>query len=793
MSQKIRVILTQLGSPRSPSKKDVRVYLKDFLGDPRVVDSKSIVWKLVLYLIVLPFRPKRSAEAYGRIWNGKSFPLIDYTNLFVNKIAKYLPADLEISSSFILSYPRFKDIFSRWSKEQLIDQTKKVLVIPQFPQYAESTSASVFDTMAAALKEEVNIPRLDFISSYHHSRAFIDHSVTQIENHLEKFKNQAGVDALVLSFHGIPMRRVLEKKDIYYRHCVETYLLITERLKNIQQEKIHLCFQSRFGSEQWLGPSTDQFVEHLVKEGKKRVAIYCPSFVVDCLETVDEIGNELADEVKEIGGEVLFIPCLNDQEEWAKDYADLITVEAKGSMSEKEKYYYQIDEKIVREKMPEQKYDQPPLSPQAKSTLKIVFLTTLLDLVGFSIIFPMFPAMAQYYLANNGDDPLLMGLFGFINQMTSNESTFSAVVLFGGLLGALYSLLNFISAPIWGAFSDRWGRKPILLITVFGLCLSYVLWFFSGSFTLLVLARFLGGLMGGNLSTATAVVADVTDTKNRSKGMASIGIAFALGFVFGPAIGGILSKFDLTTYFAGAAEYGINPFSAPALFAALLSLFNLWLIIKKLPETLPKEKRGTSELERTSNPIKLFKPFPYAGVNLVNYTYFLFLMAFSGMEFTLTFLAVERFHFSPMDNGYMFLFIGFVIAMVQGGYVRRKASIVGEKKMALTGLIILIPGLVMIGLADSLTLLYVGLFFLSAGSAMTIPCLTSLVSLRAPSSVQGRVLGIFRSLGALARVVGPIIASLIYWQYGTSYPYLLGAGFLLVPILVLFNLKESAK
>lgn len=299
--------------------------------------------------------------------------------------------------------------------------------------------------------------------------------------------------------------------------------------------------------------------------------------------------------------------------------------------------------------------------------------------------------------------------------------------------------------------------------------------------------------MGGNISTATAVVSDVTEKANRSRGMATIGIAFALGFIIGPAMGGILSLVRLDEILPTWVAFGVNPFSAPAALAFILSAFNFLWLWKKFDETLPPEKRGHADVDRSMNPLKLFKPLPYKGVNLTNFGYFLFLMAFSGMEFTLTFLAAERLSYSSMDNAYMFIFIGFWIAMVQGGYVRRKANQVGEKRMSLQGLVFLIPGLIAIGFAQSTWLLYLGLFFLAVGSSMVIPCLTSLVSLYTPSQYQGKSVGIFRSLGALARVIGPIIASILYWQKGSDAPYFLGAAFILIPLFMVARLPEPDK
>lgn len=437
------------------------------------------------------------------------------------------------------------------------------------------------------------------------------------------------------------------------------------------------------------------------------------------------------------------------------------------------------------------------MDSKTKGTLKIVFLTLFLDLIGFSIIFPMFPALAKHYLEVDSGNYFLNLIFGGIASLLESGDVqgISPIVLFGGALGALYSLLQFIAAPIWGGISDKYGRKPSLSVSVAGLAFSYLLWVVSGSFTLLVVARFIGGIMGGNISIASAVVADITDEDNRSKGMAYIGIAFALGFILGPALGGFLSLLNPLEFFPEWDKFGINPFSTPAAFAALLSILNLFLILKKLPETneavLQSTDKKNNPSDRTANVFTLFKPLPIPDVNLTNFSYFLFISAFSGMEFTLTFLAVERLGYSPLDNGYMFVFIGFVLALVQGGFVRRKARSIGEKKLALIGMISTIPGLIVIGLADSGFLLYFGLFFLAVGSALIIPCLTSLVSLLSPKEVQGKALGIFRSLGALARVIGPIFASLCYWKYGSAYPYFIGSVFLIAPILVLFRVKQS--
>lgn len=779
---KTQVVIAQLGSPKSPKTSDVRHFLKDFLGDPRVVDLSPLLWKIILYLFVLPFRPKKSAENYSRIWNGKSFPLIDNTISFTDKVRKHLPESYKLNHAFLVCSPKFEEVID--------EKVQKLIVIPQFPQYAESTTASVFDLFAKALSKKVNIPELQFVNSFHRLQAFIDLSAKKINEDIKK----TGATELVISFHGIPIRRVQYKNDIYYRHCFETYKLLISKITAVGQEHIHLTFQSRFGSEEWLTPATDSYTLGLVNSGVKNVAIYCPSFVADCLETTDEIGHELKHQVQKAGGKLQVVSCLNDDDDWAKAFAHYIV-----SLNEKkntDELFYEINEKEIAMELPKQEMTSKPLDPHAKKVIKIVFLTLFLDLIGFSIIFPMFPALARHYLEVDPDNFFLKTIFGTITSITTSQGVVNDkanIVLFGGILGALYSLLQFLGAPFWGSLSDKIGRKPVLLMSVFGLFLSYVLWFFSGSFTLLIFARFIGGMMGGNISTASAVVADVTEKENRSKGMAFIGIAFALGFILGPTFGGILSMVDLTKMYPSLVSMGVNPFSTPALFAAVLSLINLISIWRNFTETLPPEKRGKHKVERTANILKLFHKSPYAGVDGTNFSHFLFLSAFSGMEFTLTFLAVERLGFSSMDNAYMFIYIGFIIALVQGGYVRRMANRVGENKMAIQGFCIIIPGLLLIGFTQSVWMLYMGLGCLAFGSAMVIPCQTSAVSIYAPGDVQGEVLGIFRSLGSLARVVGPIVASLLYWKLGGTFPYLLGAAFMLIPILMVKKLPELRK
>ena len=438
-------------------------------------------------------------------------------------------------------------------------------------------------------------------------------------------------------------------------------------------------------------------------------------------------------------------------------------------------------------------------SPSDKSpnrgVLSTILLTVFLDLVGFSIIFPLFPDMLEYYLGKETPGGGLHSLVAWLDSISGLEgenARRATEVLFGGLLGSLYSLLQFVAAPIWGTLSDRRGRRRILTITIAGTAFSYLLWILADSFWLLVLSRFVGGIMAGNLSVATAAVADVTDASNRSKGMGMIGAAFGIGFIFGPVMGALLSRWDAPQWLPWIP--GVNPFSGPALVAFLLAVANLYFVVKKFPETLTTGKHDPTHARRPINPLALLRPSEFQGVNLTNWLYFVFIVAFAGMEFTLTFLAKDRFGYTSAKNGYLFLFIGIVIAVVQGGLVRRLAPKYGEVRLAIAGLIMIVPGLIIVALAQppSEVPLYFGLFLLAAGSSLVTPSLTALVSLYTPTDRQGETLGVFRSLGSLGRAFAPIAAALVYWKFGSAWPYFGSAMLLLVPIALAWQLPTPA-
>jgi len=432
------------------------------------------------------------------------------------------------------------------------------------------------------------------------------------------------------------------------------------------------------------------------------------------------------------------------------------------------------------------------------SRLGVIFLTLFLDLVGFSIIFPLFPAMLDYYLPGADGGSSLLGqliapLAGWAESSGAADPRFMTAVLFGGILGSLYSILQFICAPLWGAYSDRVGRRKVLLITISGLALSYIAWFFAASFWVLVLARVLGGAMGGNLSVATAAVADSTTREKRSSGLAIIGIAFGLGFIVGPAIGGLLAKIDLTEIAPSLKALGVNPFSMPALVSLVLTMINLIWVYRRFEETLPESKRGVPNPERRGLAVFRIYQCPEPATRRTNFVYLIYMLAFSGMEFTLTFLAVERFAFTPAQNGGMFVFIGLILVLVQGGIVRRLATPVGEKPLALAGLACGVAAFLVIALGQGYGLFFGGLALMAFSIGLASPTLSALVSLYSNESDQGANLGIFRSAGSLARAIGPLVAAFVYFIYGSQSAYLFGAVVVVVPLVMALKLPKPVK
>ena len=347
--RKTKVVFVQLGSPEAPTPKALRKYLGEFLADPRVIDINPWVWKIILNCFILPFRPKKSAQMYARIWDGESFPLITNTADFTDQVREELKhldpnGHVEVNHAFLLSPPYVHDVYDAW-EEDVKNGTgaTKLMVIPMFPQYSEATIASGIDALAKELGKRVKIPTFEVITNFHRTHAFIDNSAKKVDQRLKELADTGTkVDRLVVSFHGIQKRRVILKGDDYYRHCYETFRLIVDRLEHLQPDQAIMTFQSRFGSEEWITPYTDDVVETLIQEGHKNIVVCAPSFVVDCLETTDELGHELVKEAAEWGGNVYPVKCLNTDEQWCKDFAKYTFTQAEGSAQQKEDLEYAL-------------------------------------------------------------------------------------------------------------------------------------------------------------------------------------------------------------------------------------------------------------------------------------------------------------------------------------------------------------------------------------------------------------------------------------------------------------------
>ncbi|XP_005753783.1 major facilitator superfamily domain-containing protein 10 isoform X1 [Pundamilia nyererei] len=426
--------------------------------------------------------------------------------------------------------------------------------------------------------------------------------------------------------------------------------------------------------------------------------------------------------------------------------------------------------------------------------IKIVFIILLLDLLGFTLILPLLPSILDHY-AESGDGVYqsLQTVVDWFREAVGIplEKKYNSV-LFGGLIGSLFSLLQFLASPVTGALSDSYGRRPLLMLTTLGLMSSYAVWAVSRSFSMFLLFRVIGGICKGNVSLCTAIIADLPCPKARNRGMAMIGVAFSLGFTVGPLMG---AYFAITSKATGNVFY-----LTPALLALAFSTADLLFIWLMVPETLTKDVKalssGCGDCRDLLHPLSLFY---FAAVSkkkdqlsrngmqslrVLGLVYFCYLFLFSGLEFTLSFLTHQRFQFTSMEQGKMFFFIGVIMALIQGGYARRikPGQHIRAVRMAI---IALIPAFVIIGLSWNVTMLYIGLSLYSFAAAIVVPCLSTLVSDHGSASQKGTVMGILRSLGALARALGPVVSSSVYWIAGAQTCFLITSASFVLPLALL--------
>ncbi len=304
------ILLINLGTPDSTSVGDVRRYLKQFLSDPRVIETPRLLWWLILNGVILRIRPARSAAAYRKVWTEQGSPLLFHTQAIAEKLEKAVQ-DAQQTPVSVVTAMRYGQPSIADGLEQLRQKNaRRILVLPLYPQYSASTTASTFDEISRVLRGWRWIPELRFINHYHDQPGYIK----ALANSIRDYWNKNGEpDRLLLSFHGIP-QSYQDKGDPYGRECNTTARLIAEQL-GLADDQWSISFQSRVGTQVWLKPYTDETLKQWGAEGVGRVDVVCPGFPADCLETIEEIGEENRDYFLEAGGKSYhYIPSLNSSD-----------------------------------------------------------------------------------------------------------------------------------------------------------------------------------------------------------------------------------------------------------------------------------------------------------------------------------------------------------------------------------------------------------------------------------------------------------------------------------------------
>lgn len=391
-----------------------------------------------------------------------------------------------------------------------------------------------------------------------------------------------------------------------------------------------------------------------------------------------------------------------------------------------------------------------------RTSLVVLFLTVFIDLIGFGMVIPFLSFYAREYGASG--------------------------VVVGAVVG-IYSIMQFFFAPVWGRLSDRIGRRPVILISLTASCLGYLLFGFAHQLWVLFASRLIAGAGGANIGTAQAYISDVTTPAERARGMGLIGAAFGMGFILGPPLSGFLSAIGTHHHLHGNLLPGLV---AAGLSFAALSVAFLILAESKPPNLVP----------RTSRPPQ-FDPRIWR--DMVHYnlllgsmsTLFLTLLAVSGMETSVTLHARDRFHFQQIDLAYFFLFMGVIVAIIQGGLIGRFAKRIGEKALVVIGAMSFTIGFVAVPPVWRVPLLYGVAFFIAVGQGLTYPSLTSLISKAAPEEERGSMLGLATSVGSLARFVGPILSGFLYDLGGASGAFFGAAALTLVSLLIAVSMRTA--
>ncbi|GAC1436572.1 MAG: tetracycline resistance MFS efflux pump [Thermoanaerobaculia bacterium] len=362
-----------------------------------------------------------------------------------------------------------------------------------------------------------------------------------------------------------------------------------------------------------------------------------------------------------------------------------------------------------------------------KTSLLVLFLTVFIDLIGFGMVIPFLSFYAREYGASG--------------------------VVVGAVVG-VYSIMQFFFAPVWGRLSDRIGRRPVILISLAASCTGYLLFGFARSLSVLFASRIIAGAGGANIGTAQAYISDVTTPEERARGMGLIGAAFGMGFILGPPLSGMLSTVGIA--------HGHHGNLYPGLAAASLSLIALVVAFGVLAESKPADLTPRRALPPQFDKRIWRDVSHHAILASAMSALFLTLLSVAGMETSVTLHARDRFHFRQIDMAYFFLFMGVIVAVIQGGLIGRLAKRVGEKALIMIGATSFTIGFIAVPLVWRVPLLYAVAFFFAVGQGLTYPSLTSLVSKAAPDNERGSILGLATSVGSLARFIGPIASGFLY-------------------------------
>ncbi len=381
-----------------------------------------------------------------------------------------------------------------------------------------------------------------------------------------------------------------------------------------------------------------------------------------------------------------------------------------------------------------------------RSPMLIIFMTVFIDLVGFGIIIPLSPYLASRF------------------QATATQI---------GMLMAIYSFFQFVFSPFWGSLSDRIGRRPVILISLFGGALSYVWFAFAQALWMLFAARALAGLFGGNISTAHAYIADITDEKNRSKGMGLLGAAFGLGFIFGPLIGGLLTVVGQSL----GSEPPLGE-SFPALGAAAICFGNFALALVTLKESLPPNARRTSS-HRPGRLNNIFEHFRRPLVGQLIFVFFLSGLAMAQMEVMLFPYMQSKFGWDQAQSSYGFAYVGVLMVFTQGYLIRKWMPRYGEPFLLMMGLLCFAISLFGVALSDTIMAMAFAMTMLALGNGFMRPPNLGMISLLTPPHEQGAVLGVTNSLASLGRILGPVLGGVLYERVGRNAPFV-SAGVLAV-------------